>query len=97
MHPDASDTVYSLDLAFGVSGMYEHKQRAIYPHQGSNDELSFEVGDEILLKGDIHNGYVKSNGTNLRTMQQGLIPSYKVEDILCIINDYPKFKQKNKT
>ena len=76
--------------------MYEHKQRAIYPHQGSKDELSFEVGDEIRLHGNRYEGYVKSKGTNLRTKQFGRFPSYKVEDILCIINDYPTFEEKKK-
>ena len=67
LRPDASDTIHLLDLVFGVSAMYEHKQRAIYPHQGSKDESSFEVGDEILLHGNRYEGYVKSKGTNLRT------------------------------
>lgn len=82
LHPDASSYAHSLDDVFYFGGQHAHSQKALYDHKArpDNQEISFEAGDTIGIAGNHWDGY--SKGINRRTRQQGLYPSYKVEEIV---------------
>ncbi|KAK3745546.1 hypothetical protein QZH41_012460 [Actinostola sp. cb2023] len=80
-HPDASKYFQSLDDIYYFGGQSGHNVRAIVPHEAQNrDEISFEVGDLVGIAGNHWDGY--SKGTNFRTGQSGLYPSWKVEEVM---------------
>lgn len=82
LHPDGSALVASVDEMYS----YAHQNRRINvavlrhkAHLHSNEpsgEMDLEPGDEILVSGNHWPGY--SEGTNLRTMENGYYPTFKV-------------------
>ncbi|EDO43595.1 predicted protein [Nematostella vectensis] len=80
-HPDASRKFQSLDDIYYFGGQSGHNVRAILPHTAeTREEIDLEVGDLIGIAGNHWDGY--SKGTNHRTGQMGLYPSYKVEEVM---------------
>lgn len=90
LHPDASDLFHSLDDIYYYGGQTGHEQKAVFPHEGRMDEISFDVGDMIGIAGNHWDGY--SKGTNKRTRRVGLYPSYKVEEIFKLVK-YPTYNE----
>lgn len=79
--PDASRNFKSLDDIFYFGGQNPHNQIAVAPHTAQSDrEINLEVGDYIGIAGNHWDGY--SMGTNRRTGQSGLYPSYKAVDVV---------------
>jgi glycoprotein 6-alpha-L-fucosyltransferase len=80
-HPDASGFFQSLDDIYYFGGQSGHNVRAIVEHHAqTSDEIDMEVGDVIGIAGNHWNG--NSKGTNHRTGQTGLYPSWKVEEVM---------------
>lgn len=77
MYPDASTWFTSLDDIYYFGGQNHRLNEAVLPHQADGSyEIDLQVGDEIFVAGNHWNGY--SKGTNLRTGNHGLYPSFKV-------------------
>lgn len=86
-HPDASGFFRSLDDIYYYGGQNAHNQRVRFPHTPRrSDELSLIPGDIVGIAGNHWDGY--SKGMNRRTRQNGLYPSYKVEEVVDIA-DFP--------
>ncbi len=101
LHVDASRKIYSLDTVYYFTGQQAHNVQAIQDHNSSkqtthNGELSFKAGDligiatQISFKagGNEKNGY--SVGTPVSTHEEGLFPSYKVEEHVRVA-DFPTY------
>ncbi|MPC32940.1 Alpha-(1,6)-fucosyltransferase [Portunus trituberculatus] len=86
-HPDASSYFRSLDDVYYYGGQNAHNQRVRFPHTPRrSDELSLVPGDIVGIAGNHWDGY--SKGMNRRTRQNGLYPSYKVEEVVDVA-DFP--------
>ncbi|XP_014661833.1 PREDICTED: alpha-(1,6)-fucosyltransferase-like [Priapulus caudatus] len=84
IHPDASAWFRSLDDIYYFGGQHAHNQRALYKHEKSSvQEIDINVGDVVGIAGNHWDGF--SKGLNRNTGQQGLYPSFKVEDIVDIV------------
>ena len=91
LHPDASSYYHSLDDIYYYGGQNAHNQRAIYPHNSQKGgDMDIRTGDVVGIAGNHWDGY--SKGLNRRTGQNGLYPSYKVEEIVEIVK-YPTYPQ----
>lgn len=88
IHPDASTWFRSLDDIYYFGGQHAHNQRAVYPHQKQRpDEIDLEVGDIVGIAGNHWDGY--SKGTNRRTGERGLYPSFKTEEEYVLVDIPP--------
>ena len=87
-HSDASDLVHSLDDEYYYTGQTSREERAIFPHLGKDQELTFEVDDVMGIAGNHWDG--QSKGTHIKTMTVGLYPSFKMEKLYQIISA-PKY------
>ena len=100
-HGDASSYVISLDDVYYFGGMNHHLMRAILPHKAQQNpeghEIGLKPGDIVALAGDHWNGY--SKGTNQRTKDLGLFPSFKVKDVITRVKSehFIKYTFNNKT
>lgn len=84
IHPDASSWFRSLDDIYYFGGQHAHNQHVIYQHRKqSSDEIDLNVGDVVGIAGNHWDGF--SKGINRQTGQNGLYPSYKVEEIIDIV------------
>ncbi|KAG7177849.1 Alpha-(1 6)-fucosyltransferase-like 4 [Homarus americanus] len=89
IHPDASSYFKSLDDIYYYGGQNAHNQRARFPHSPKrSDEMTLKVGDIVGIAGNHWDGY--SKGVNRRTRQNGLYPSYKMEEAISIA-DFPSY------
>ena len=80
LHGDAAQQIQSLDDIYFYSGQPARFVRALENNiPRRSEEISFEIGDEVLIRGNHWDGY--SLGLNTRTKKEGLYPSYKVEDV----------------
>ncbi|GMT10728.1 hypothetical protein PFISCL1PPCAC_2025 [Pristionchus fissidentatus] len=78
---------HSLDDIYYFGGQQAHEQIAIEKYTAENpNEIDLEVGDVIGIAGNHWDGF--SKGTNRRTNQVGLYPSYKVRENWRIV-DFP--------
>lgn len=74
---DASSRYVSLDDIFYYGGQNRRLHEAVLRHvAGGPEEIDLEIGDQISVNGNHWNGY--SKGTNLRTAENGLYPTFKV-------------------
>lgn len=79
LHGDASTYFRSLDDSFYFGGQNAHNMLAWENYNASRyEEISLQVGDLVGIAGNHWDGF--SKGTNRRTGQSGLYPSYKVVD-----------------
>ncbi|XP_060867737.1 alpha-(1,6)-fucosyltransferase [Metopolophium dirhodum] len=77
LHPDASTLYTSLDDIYYYGGQKRRLHVAVLPHKANGPhEMNLLVGDEIAVAGNHWDGY--SKGTNLRTKESGLYPTFKV-------------------
>uniref|UniRef100_A0A8D8Y921 Alpha-(1,6)-fucosyltransferase n=1 Tax=Cacopsylla melanoneura TaxID=428564 RepID=A0A8D8Y921_9HEMI len=77
MYPDASARYKSLDDIYYFGGQVSRIHIAVLPHTPKDpSEMELVVGDRISVAGNHWNGY--SKGTNLRTNQLALYPTFKV-------------------
>nr|SVE84164.1 EOG090X03KK [Daphnia pulex] len=91
LQPDASSKFKSLDDIYYYGGQGPHQQIAMYSHKAHRPgEISIEVGDVLGIAGNHWDGY--SKGTNERTKQSGLYPSFKAVDKYNII-DFPPYSE----
>ena len=84
--PDASWRFKSLDDVYYFGGQNGHTMVAIYDHEPSgldHAEIELRVGDELGLAGNHWNGFSKVR--NFRTFKDGLVPSYKIKDIVLVV------------
>lgn len=78
LQPDASAKFTSLDDTFYFSGQVHRLNVALISHKAERpEEMNLEVGDEIEVAGNHWDGY--SKGTNLRTKETLLYPTFKVK------------------
>ena len=92
-HIDASNKYYSLDDVYYFGGQQGHDVVAIQDHEPprdtyKKDEISFKVGDRLVLAGNEKDGY--SVGRHTSTRQSGQYPSYKVEEHVYVA-DFPTY------
>jgi len=88
---DAGDAFHSLDDVYYYGGQHSHDVIAVEEHiplGPKSGELEINVGDSIGIAGNHWDGY--SKGTNRRTDQTGLYPSYKAHEKWRIV-DFPIF------
>ena len=80
MHGDASQNFKSLDDIYYYGGQNAHNVEAIEANipDGDKRQLKMEPGELVGIAGNHWDGY--SKGTNTRTNQKGLFPSYKAVD-----------------
>nr|CAG4650039.1 EOG090X03KK [Sida crystallina] len=91
LHADASFKFKSLDDIYYYGGQGAHQQVAAYPHRSQKaSEISMEVGDVLGIAGNHWDGF--SRGTNERTKQQGLYPSFKAVEKYDIV-DFPPYSE----
>nr|CAG4646137.1 EOG090X03KK [Macrothrix elegans] len=91
LYPDAAYKFKSLDDIYYYGGQGPHQQIAIYPHTARRSgEISMQVGDILGIAGNHWDGY--SKGTNERTKQAGLYPSFKASDKYNIV-DFPTYNE----
>lgn len=91
LHPDASSYFKSLDDIYYYGGQQPNQQVALYPHSARRQgDISFDAGDVIGIAGNHWDGY--SKGTNDRTKQNGLYPSFKAVDRYHIV-DFPTYSE----
>ncbi|KAK0410899.1 hypothetical protein QR680_005383 [Steinernema hermaphroditum] len=84
---DAGERFHSLDDLYYYGGQHAHEQVAVESYKWeSPGEIDVQVGDTIGVAGNHWNGF--SKGTNRRTGQVGLYPSYKVREKWRIV-DFP--------
>lgn len=77
LHPDASTMYTSLDDIYYYGGQKRRIHTAVLPHRANGPhEINLHVGDDIAVAGNHWDGY--SKGTNLRTKESGLYPTFKV-------------------
>lgn len=89
LHGDAGDRFRSLDDIYYYGGQKDHIYEAVLPHDAhAEDEIDLKVGDRVHIAGNHWNGF--SKGTNTRTRQHGLFPSYKTRDFIYEA-DMPKY------
>ncbi|XP_069156944.1 alpha-(1,6)-fucosyltransferase isoform X2 [Procambarus clarkii] len=94
IHPDASSYYRSLDDVYYYGGQNAHNQRARFPHTPRrSDEMALKPGDIVGIAGNHWDGY--SKGVNRRTRQNGLYPSYKMEEVVDIA-DFPSYAEIDK-
>ena len=87
--PDAAKKFQSLDDIYYFGGQSGHDVKAIYPHHAQDStQIDLAVGDRVGIAGNHWDGY--SKGVNHKTRQDGLFPSYKVEDVMEIF-DFPTY------
>ena len=90
LHPDASTLFKSLDDIYYYGGQGAHQQVAIHPHVARRPgDISMDAGDVLGIAGNHWDGY--SKGSNEKTKQQGLYPSFKAVDKYDIV-DFPPYK-----
>jgi len=83
LHPDASTLYTSLDDIYYYGGQKRRLHVAVLPHKANGPhEMNLLVGDEIAVAGNHWDGY--SKGTNLRTKESGLYPTFKVCSITIV-------------
>ncbi|XP_078492262.1 alpha-(1,6)-fucosyltransferase-like [Ciona intestinalis] len=94
LHPDASSYFHSLDDVYYYGGQTAHEQIAVLDHdpKPGSQEIELRVGDVVGIAGNHWDGY--SKGTNRRTKQTGLYPSYKTKEIFPLVK-YPTYPQAN--
>lgn len=93
LHVDASQHFKSLDDVFYFGGQNPHNRMAVLPHHPrTTDEIFMNVGDLVGLAGNHWDGF--SKGRNARTNQNGLFPSFKVNDKVETA-DFPKYSNVN--
>jgi glycoprotein 6-alpha-L-fucosyltransferase len=106
LNVDAANRFKSLDDIYYFGGQNGHSRRAALPHDKNTgvsagnapsnlanprrSEIDFLPGDTIGFAGNHWNGY--SMGTNSRTGQKGLFPTYKTEDIIPVV-EFPTYPQ----
>lgn len=79
MYPDASHRFKSLDHIYWFSGQNPHNREVVIAHKPRNhDEIHMKPGDLVGVAGNHWDGF--SRGTNRRTTQFGIFPSFKVND-----------------
>ncbi|TKR60360.1 hypothetical protein L596_027617 [Steinernema carpocapsae] len=84
---DAGHRFHSLDDLYYYGGQHAHEQIVVEAYTWETPgEIDIEVGDVIGVAGNHWNGF--SKGTNRRTGQVGLYPSYKVRENWRIV-DFP--------
>lgn len=89
MYPDASSRYKSLDDIYYYGGQNSHNREAVLDHIPKNhEEIHVKKGDLIGVAGNHWNGY--SKGKNSRTNQNGLFPSFKVNDKVEVA-DFPTY------
>ncbi|CAF0724834.1 unnamed protein product [Brachionus calyciflorus] len=81
-YPDASLRFKSLDDVYYYGGQLRHNVIAVLDHEPNPGygEIELKKGDLIGLAGNHWDGY--SKGKNLRTLQEGLFPSYKIRNTI---------------
>ena len=82
-YPDASWRFKSLDDVYYFGGQHGHRMRAVLAHSETDrqrGEITLAVGDIVGLAGDHWNGFSKVK--NFRTNEEGLVPSYKLVEIV---------------
>ena len=91
-HADASRMYHSLDDIYYFGGQTAHEQVVIHDHSPNDqsDQIDLKVGDVVGIAGNHWNGM--SKGTNRRTGQTGLFPSYKTVEIFTKVK-YPTFPE----
>nr|XP_018669490.1 alpha-(1,6)-fucosyltransferase [Ciona intestinalis] len=94
LHPDASNYFHSLDDVYYYGGQTAHEQTAVLDHdpKPGSQEIELRVGDVVGIAGNHWDGF--SKGTNRRTKQTGLYPSYKTKEIFPLVK-YPTYPQAN--
>uniref|UniRef100_H2ZNX0 Alpha-(1,6)-fucosyltransferase n=1 Tax=Ciona savignyi TaxID=51511 RepID=H2ZNX0_CIOSA len=92
LHPDASRKFHSLDDVYYYGGQTAHEQVAVLDHEPrpGTQEIQLKVGDVVGIAGNHWDGY--SKGTNRRTHQTGLYPSYKTIEKFPLVK-YPTYPQ----
>lgn len=83
LHGDASGKFRSLDDIYYFGGQRKHRVVAVESYNADPDwvgTISLQKGDTICVAGNHWNGF--SKGFNERTSDEGLYPSYAVEDTL---------------
>lgn len=87
--PDAAKKFQSLDDIYYFGGQSGHDVKAVYPHRAQDStQIDLAVGDRAGIAGNHWDGY--SKGVNHKTHQDGLFPSYKVEDVMEVY-DFPTY------
>lgn len=80
VHYDASQRYHSLDDIYYYAGQDGRYQIVIQAHRAKRQgEIDLEIGDLVSVAGNHWDGY--SKGTNTRTSQTGLYPSFKVTTV----------------
>ncbi|XP_050726304.1 alpha-(1,6)-fucosyltransferase-like isoform X2 [Eriocheir sinensis] len=93
-NPDASSYFRSLDDIYYYGGQNAHNQKARFPHNPrKSEELALLPGDIVGIAGNHWDGY--SKGVNRRTRQNGLYPSYKMEEVVDIA-EFPSYTENQK-
>ncbi|CAG5127662.1 unnamed protein product, partial [Candidula unifasciata] len=88
---DASRNVRSLDDVYFFHGQNDHVLTAVEAYRSNKTgHIELTPGDAISVAGNHWNGF--SRGTNKRTSQTGLFPSYKAEDTV-VAADMPTYPQ----
>ncbi|CAG0895235.1 unnamed protein product [Cyprideis torosa] len=82
-HADASHAFKSLDDVWYFGGGQGKESVAVEAHEGKAGEISFQVGDTIYIAGNHWDGM--SMGTNKRTSQKGLYPTYKTQELVRVV------------
>ncbi|CAG5125708.1 unnamed protein product [Candidula unifasciata] len=91
VHGDASTNVRSLDAMYFFHGQNGHQSSAVEAYRSNKTgHIELKPGDVISVGGNHWNGF--SRGTNQRTRQTGLFPSYKAEDTV-VAADIPTYPQ----
>nr|CAD7397037.1 unnamed protein product [Timema cristinae] len=76
---DASERYFSLDDVYYYGGQTHHYYEAVYPHKSSGDgEIDLNVDDVLNINKHYFNG--SSKVKNIRTGQEGLVPSFKIQE-----------------
>lgn len=91
MYPDASLRYKSLDDIYYFGGQISRIHTAVSAHSPKDpSEMELNVGDRISVAGNHWNGF--SKGTNLRTNQFALYPTFKVVPFVEAV-DFPVYPQ----
>ena len=91
-HTDASRQAYSLDDVYYFGGQQVHQLRAFHGHtEWGGGDLKLSKDDLIKIAGNHHNGFSLGSSRQGR-WQQGLVPSYKVEEET-IVADFPTYSE----
>ncbi|KAK6755260.1 hypothetical protein RB195_013936 [Necator americanus] len=84
---DVGESYRSLDDMYYFGGQQPHEHIVIEDHSPENpDEISLKIGDILTVKSNLWNGYFR--GRNSKTEEEGLYPSYKVEEKWKVV-DFP--------